>query len=183
MPNYRGAAVPTSNVWDVTALYDMDVTSPEFKELLIRLYQNLNLMANVLDVKDSGYYDIDEFTNGQLFFPNPNPPAGTHITPNYRPAIRKVINFGALPNGAVPGGLIKPVAHNVTFTANCTMTRIYGTATKPVAPYSYIGLDFSSGILNENIKLWADGTNVYVQTWIDYSMYTRCIIVMEYLKL
>jgi hypothetical protein len=41
-----GSFVPTSYVWDVARLYEIDVNSDEFKELLVRLYQNLNLIAN-----------------------------------------------------------------------------------------------------------------------------------------
>jgi hypothetical protein len=33
-----GIFVPTTNVWDVSQIYEIDVTSPQFKELLVRLY-------------------------------------------------------------------------------------------------------------------------------------------------
>ena len=46
-PQQHGAYAPTTFIWDVEQLQHIEVTSPEFKELLVRLYQNLNLMANV----------------------------------------------------------------------------------------------------------------------------------------
>jgi len=56
-PQQVGSFVPTTNVWDPSEIYSVDVTSPRFKELLVRLYQNVNLIAVVLNTKDSGYYD------------------------------------------------------------------------------------------------------------------------------
>lgn len=178
MPNYQGSSAPTSNVWDVSEIYQTDVTSPEFKELLVRLYQNLNLMSNVLSSKDSGTYDIDEFDTGQLFFPNPAYNSSTSISPTYRPVIRKVINFGALPNAA-----LKTVAHNITFTDACTMTRIYGVATDPVA-HSYLPLPYVdvAGAGAASVELYADNLNVGVRTASNRLAYTRCMIVLEYLK-
>src|ERR1700674_5791632 len=91
-----GAFVPTTNIWDVGQLQDVDINSPEFKELLIRLYQNLNLMALVINVKDTGYYVTNELVNGQLFFPNPNLNSTTTSTPAFRQAFRILVNFGPL---------------------------------------------------------------------------------------
>ena len=47
LPTSNGAYVVTTNVWDVSQLYSIDVKSPEFQELLVRLYQNVNNIANV----------------------------------------------------------------------------------------------------------------------------------------
>jgi hypothetical protein len=43
MPNNTadyGMFIPTTQVWDVSEIYSTEVTSPAFKELLVRLYQN-----------------------------------------------------------------------------------------------------------------------------------------------
>ena len=175
MPNYSGSAAPTSNVWDVSEIYETDVNSREFKELLVRLYQNLNLMANVLDSKDSGVYDIDEFSNGQQFFPDPLLDSSTSKAPVYRPVIRKVINFGALPNNAETA-----IAHGITFTTDCTMTRMYAVATDSAAQ-TYIPIPFV-GAAGGDIELRADGANVYIRTTTNRTMYNRCIVVLEYIK-
>jgi len=76
-----GSFVPTTNIWDVQRLYEVDIKSPEFKELLVRLYQNVNNIALSLNSRDAGYYDNTEFINGQTFFPNPTLSSTTAQTP------------------------------------------------------------------------------------------------------
>ena len=36
-----GSYIGTTQVWDVSQIYDIEVNSPEFKELIVRLYQNI----------------------------------------------------------------------------------------------------------------------------------------------
>jgi nucleoside-triphosphatase THEP1 len=66
----EGSFVQTTQVWDVDEIYSMDIKSPEFKELLVRMYQNLNDIAVVLNTKDTGYYPLFEMVNSQLWFPD-----------------------------------------------------------------------------------------------------------------
>jgi len=170
-----GAMLPTTYDFDPSVLYDVEVTSPEFKELIIRLAQNMNRMLLVLNLKDTGYYTLEEFLNSQAFFPNPALNSTTAQTPVFRQAFRKVINFGALPNATTTS-----VAHNINITSGYSFTRIYGTATNPST--AFIPIPFSSPTLNQNIKITVDGTNVSITTGIDYSAYTICYVVLEYIK-
>ncbi len=173
-----GAFTPTSNVWDLEQLLSLDV-DPKLKELLIRLYQNLNLMALVINIKDSGYYIPQEFVNGQMLFPDPNKPAGSTSTPPYRQVYRIVIQFGALPNGTMTP--TKSVPHNLTINSSWVFTRIYGVANDPVA-FSYLPLPYASAT-GANIELFVDATNVtIVTTAVDYSAYTNTLVVLEYCK-
>lgn len=171
-------SVNTTQVWDVISqLQQTDVNSPEFKELLIRMYQFIGLMANVLNVKDTGVYNnAYETVNGQSWFPNPANNSSTNTTAAVRQVYRKVINFGALPNAGT-----KSVAHGITITAKTTFTRIYGTATNPST--SFIPLPYASvtAVIN-NIELNVDATNVNVITGIDRTAYTVCYIVLEYIQ-
>lgn len=175
-PSYdtdAGLFVPTTNIWDVAELYETDVNSDQFKELLVRLYQNVNNIALSLNIKDSAYYTLNEFVNGQLFFPSSLSSNATE--PQYRQVYRLVINFGALPNAAT-----KSVAHGLSIGSTWTFTRIYGTATNPST--EFIPLPYASPTLNQNISLNVDATNVNVTTAINYSAYTTTYIVLEYLK-
>lgn len=188
--NY-GLFVPTTNIWDVQEIYSTEVTSQAFKELLVRLYQNINNISLALNLKETGYYTIEEFLNSQVFFPNPiavaNPEA---VTPVYRQVFRTVVNFGALPNTAT-----KSLPHNITIVDGAgapigdgvTFTRIYGAATRqaqiaPPVAFSSIPLPYSSPVLNQCIQLNVDAVNVNVTTAIDMSAYTFCYIVLEYIK-
>lgn len=171
-----GSFVPTTNVWDVSELYSINVNSLEFKELLVRLYQNVNLIALVLNTKDSGYYDTSEFVNGQLLFSNPALSSATSTSPDMRQIYRLVVNFGALPNTGT-----KSVAHGITTTASTTFTRIYGAASDTTG-FNYIPLPFASPTLANNISLSVDATNVTITTGSNRSNFNVSYVVLEYVQ-
>lgn len=168
--NNIGAFVATTNVWDVTQLAQLDVNSPEFKELLVRLYQNVNNIAILLNLKDTGYYDQNEFVNSQLYFPNP-----AKNTQQYRQVFRTVVNFGTLPNAGT-----KSVAHNIAITVGVTFTRIYATASDTTS-FAYIPIPFVETTGNE-IQIDVDATNVNITTTSDRTNFTICYVVLEYIK-
>lgn len=172
-----GSFIPTTSVYDVNEIYAVDVTSPAFKELLVRLYQNLNNMAVSVNTRDAGLYSTQEFVNSQKWFSNPALSSATATTPTQRQVFRKVINFGALPNAAG-----KTQAHGITTNTSFSFTRMYGCATNPAAP-SYIPIPYASAtaVIN-NLELSADGTNVTITTGFNYSAYTICYVILEYLK-
>jgi hypothetical protein len=171
-----GLFIPSTFIMDVALLQQVEVTSPQFKELLVRLYQNLNIMALAMNRKDSGIYFQQEFINGQIFFPDPTLNSNTSTPPIPRQAFRKVINFGALPNTAT-----KSVPHGLTITSGYTFTSIYGTA-NDTAGNSYIPLPFASPVLANNIAVTVDSTNVNVTTGNDRTNYTKCYIILEFIK-
>jgi hypothetical protein len=171
-----GSFVPTTNIWDPNELYDVDVNSPQFKELLVRLYQNINLICLALNTKDSAYYDTMEFVNGQLFFSNPALNSSTDTVPELRQAFRMVVNFGALPNTGVTA-----VAHGITTTSSTLFTRIYATASD-TAGRNYIPIPYASPTLVNNIELSVDAVNVTITTGSNRSNFNNCIVVLEYLQ-
>jgi len=173
----QGANIPTTSLLDVQRLYTVDIKSPEFKELMVRLWQTVNTLSLATNMKDTGYYTLEEFINSQYFFKDPTEIAAINTDPKYRPVFRKVINFGALPNATT-----KSVAHGLTLTDDYKFTRIYGTATDPSTPRFGIPLPYSSATLNENIELFVDDTNITIITAIDYSSFTNCFVIIEYLK-
>lgn len=172
-----GLFVPTTNVWDVSEIYQTDVTSPEFKELLVRMYQNLNLMSLALNIKDSGYYDTSNFVNGQIFFPSTTLNSTTAAVPTFRQVNRLVVNFGALTNTAT-----KNVAHGLAPTTSWTFTRIYGCASDTTA-FAYLPLPFASPTDADNIELRVDATNVTIITGSNRSSFNVCYVILEYLTL
>ena len=171
-PGDSGHFIPTTQVWDIQEIYSTEVTSPQFKELLVRLYQNLNTHAMATNAKDTGTYHTEEFVNGQMFFPGSG-------SKDQRNVFRKVINFGALPDGS-GGGAVASVAHDITITKDMTFTRIYGTASKQTVPYFYLPIPYVSA--TDSIELYVDATNVNIATVSDLSAYTKAYVVLEYLK-
>lgn len=126
-------------------------------------------IANAVNSKTGGLYQTLETGAFDQFFIPANPQ-------QFRPVYRKVIDFGALPNAA-----IKSVAHGIAFATGFRITRMYASATDPIS-LVYIPLPYSSITLNENIKLNADSTNVNIETGINYSSFTTCYVILEYVK-
>ena len=171
-----GSYIPTSQVWDIGEVQETDVTSPKFKELLIRLYQQVGNIATAVNGKDAAIYDTSEFVCGQTFFPNPTPIAGQPN--NQRQVYRKVINYGALPDATDHG-----VPHNIDVAvAGFSITRLYGAATDPTHRL-YLPLPYVANSKDEPIALWATATDVYTDTYAtNRSDFTQTYIVIEYLK-
>lgn len=171
-----GTFIPTTQIWDVSEIKDVDVTKPEFKELLVRMYQNLNTMAISINNKESAFYDTQETVKGQAFFSNPANDSSTASAPENRQVFNKVINFGMLPNAAT-----KNYAHGIGIKRGFTFTRIYGCATQqentnPAVVFNAIPIPYSTIVL-----LNVTATDVVITTTADYRNYTA-YIVLEYIK-
>ncbi len=171
-----GMFVNETYSWDIAQIQSVDVNSIAFKELLVRLYRNLNSISIALNQKETAIYPLAETVDNQQWFPNPSTSATTARQPQYRGNWRTVVNFGALPNTAT-----KSVAHKLTPTANWSWTKLEAYATDPIT-FNGLQIPFASPTLNENIKLTIDATNVNITTAIDYSAYTVCYVVIEMLK-
>lgn len=175
-PTQFGSFLPTTQIWDPSELYAVDINSQQFKELLVRMYQNLNNMAISLNLKETGYFPLQEFVNGQLYFPNPALNSSTGLYPTFRQVFRTTINFGALPNTGT-----KSVAHNITVNAGTTFTHIYATASDTTG-FNYIPIPYSSPVLANNIELSVDATNVNITTGSNRSNFNICYVVLELIK-
>lgn len=168
-----GLFVPTTNVWDVQNLEDPKDVSPALKELLIRLYQNMNNISVALNLKDSGYYVQQEFLTGQLFFPTG---VSDVSNSNGRQSFRTVVNFGALPNNTTVS-----VAHGINIQNSFIFTRMYGCASDQIT-MTYLPIPYSSATTAKIIELSADVTNVYITTGSNLSSYTQTLVILEYVK-
>lgn len=170
-----GSFIPTTNIWEIQQLQDLNI-DPKLKELLVRLYQNVNNIALSVNTRDAGYYVQQEFINGQIYFPNPNLDSTTPQSPTMRQVFRTVVNFGALPNAAA-----KSIAHGINVVPGYSFTRIYGTSTTANASNA-IPLPYASPTLIDNIQVDIDVTNVTITTAIDWSSYVNTYVVLEYIK-
>lgn len=172
-----GAFLQTTQIWDVADIEQIDVKSPEFKELIVRLHQQINNVVNVLNIKDTGQYQLSEFVNGQVFFSNPALSSATVQVPEDRQVMRKVIYWTtALPNAGTVA-----IPHGITCTPMTTFTRIYGVA-NDTAGKNYIPLPYASPTLINNIELKVDATNVTIITGSNRTNFTKTYIVLEYLQ-
>jgi len=167
-----GAFVPTTNIWDPQNIYQSNL-DPQLKEILVRMYQNLNLMANVLNVKETGQYNnAFETICSKTWFPNPNLNSTSPTTPVDRPVSRSVYLTAIVP------GVNPPIPHGLIVTTTWTFVAIYGVANDTIG-FNYYpigssgpGVDISITVNNVNILI----TN---NTAINFNI---CYIVLEYIK-
>lgn len=171
-----GVYAPTTNVWDVSNVESANIQEPGLKELLVRLYQNLNILALVTNNKESGYYHTLEQVNSQLFFPNPALSSQTPANAVFRQVYRVVVNVGALPNTTTLS-----VPHNIAVNPAFTFTRIYGCASNPTT-LSFLPLPYVSATTANIIELSVTATNVVIKTGSNRSGYTTCYVILEYLR-
>lgn len=147
-------------------------------QMRVKLTDSLRDYAIAINSRSIGYYDQQERITGNLLF-NPL------VLQKLRPGFRKTIDFGSLPNATT-----KRVAHGIAINSNFVFFKCWGVATNPNATPDpsatdqfAIPLPYSSGTaLNENIKLYISKTNVVIETAIDYSRFTKCAVVVEYIK-
>jgi len=168
----KSTFLPTTQIWDSTNISSLKGSPDELKQLIIKLYKNINIISEVLNKKDTGIYDVNEYICGRVFFPTATQ------TNQFRAVYRKVIDWGkALPNAAGSD----TVAHGITFNASCTFTCIYGAASDTAAK-RYIPLPYASPVLADNIELWVDNANVNIKVGKDRSAYTVCYVILEYVS-
>lgn len=168
-----GNFVPTTQIWEIERLNQLDIPQ-EFKELLVRLYQQINNIAVALNLKDTAYYLETETNFSGLLFNNANPDPLA-----LKPIFRKVVNFGALP----AAGMTRSVPHGIALDASCTLVKMFGVATNPTT-LQYVSLPFLDlALLSQGVQIDADAVNVNITAGtVDWSAYTRTIIILEYVK-
>jgi len=179
-----GAFISTTQSFDVADIYSTDVKSPEFKELIVRLYRYTSDLAKVINIADKGLYVKNEFVTGSVMFSNPNYNATTNVVAANRQLYRMTLDIPQLPSTASPK---LTVPHNIPFNAAFTLLKIYGGGTLPctTTPMTgdYIPLPYTSASsITNQLELHADNTNVYIITGgKDYSAYSAKV-VLEYIK-
>ena len=167
-----GNFIATTQVWDVQELFEIDVNSPEFKELLVRLYQYVNVIALATNNKTTGLYPLEEFVTSSQYF-NPNSPATYAVDSiNQRPEFRRTYNIGALPIG------VTTTAHGLTITNTWQFVQIYGAASDNVG-FNYYPIPYADPAGDIIINVDATNINITNNTAINF---TSCIVVLVYLK-
>jgi len=172
IPNQRqntGLFIVSTAVFDVARLYEVDVNSEEFKELLVRLYQNVNNIALALNLKESALYLLEEFNTSAQYF---DPATNNQLL--LRPQFRSTFNIGAVGAGATT------VAHGLTIGSTWIFTDIYGALTDNIGN-NYYPLPWASAGGATNIELKVNATNIVITNNSGIA-FTSCIVTLEYLK-
>lgn len=174
LQNNTGLFIPTTNIYEIDQLQEQGLDKELLRNIFVHLYQDMCNVALALNLKDSAYYTLNEFMNGQVLFSNLD-----SFGNNYqgRQVFRTVVNFGALPNTTTIS-----LPHNIDISFGFSFTRIYGCSTDPVSQ-NYIPLPYvSASAVANNIELSVDSSNVVITTGIDQSAYTTTYVILEYVK-
>jgi len=173
-----GSNLGTTRKFNEQRLRAANINSEQFKDIIAELGNAFNDILLQLNLKETGYYPLDEFLTNQQFFIDPSLDGYTSNTqtPEFRPVFRTTVNVGQLANtGSVTA------AHNIDLTASVIGTRLYGVASN-TAKTSFIPIPYVTNTLTEQIKLEVNGTNVVVTSYDDKTAYTNCVVVFEYMK-
>lgn len=152
-----------------TAYVD-EIIPDDWNEAKDVLKNRITKDAYAINSKEIAEYAATELRTGQKFFTVTGDVQDSYET------YRMLVNFGTLPNNTTA-----TAAHGITINDNTIFTRIYGAATNPVSPYSYIPIPYVDTAGN-NIKLTVTGTNVEITTTANYSAYIQCYVILEYIR-
>jgi hypothetical protein len=153
-----------------------DVVPEKWEDARAFIVEQLKRLANAVNVREIGFFLDQELLAGKFFIPGISIAEGGGSSQQFRTVLRKVINFGTLPNSGS-----KSVPHGIDFDTNFTLVFLGGYATNPTN-LNAIPLPFSSPTLNQNILLYIDSVNVNVITALNYTNYTTCFVTIEYMQ-
>jgi len=162
-PNNMGNFVPTTIIYDSQRIQEMDVNSKDFKELLKRLYQSINILSLAINAREVGLYPMEELVIGNLYYN-----ADTTQISNLRPVFRTTVNTGDLI------GADNPKPHGITFGVTWQPVHIYGvacnTTTKEYWPMP-----------NSDITVKVTATDIVITNFSGV-LFDKSSIVIEYTK-
>ena len=152
-----------------------DVVPEQWVDARPFITEQLKKITNAVNIREIGWFLDEELLSGKAFIPGVNN-VGNASPRQFRQVLRKVINFGALPNAGN-----KSVPHGITFDSNFTLVQMFGAATDPVNLVAF-PIPFDSAGNAQGVALYMDSTNVIISTQSNRSSYTRCFVTIEYMQ-
>ena len=154
-----------------------DVAPDEWEEGRGFLVEQLKKYGEALNVRTIGFYLDQELLTGNSFIPGVNIVSEGGSSQQFRSVLRKVINFGTLPNSTT-----KSVPHGITFDANFTLVSLITCATDPVSLIA-IPIPFTDTASTTNqIVITMDATNINITAGTNRSNFTTCYVIIEYMQ-
>lgn len=155
-----------------------DAVPQKWEEARPFIVEQLKRVAQAINIREIGWFLDEELISGKQFIPSSSSySSSSSNSQQYRTILRKVIDFGALPNTAT-----KSVPHGIVVDSNFTLMQIYGAATDSTGMLS-IPLPFVSAASPARpIQLFMTSSDVVVITTENNSNYTRSFIVLEFIQ-
>ncbi len=140
------------------------------------IVEQLKRLANAVNVREIGFFLDEELLSGKAFIPTVAQLADSGNSQQFRSILRKVIDFGALPNTAT-----KSVPHGIVFDNNFTLIQLWASATDPTN-FIAIPIPFDSAGAAQGIQITMDAMNINIKTQSNRSTFTRCFVFIEYIQ-
>jgi len=154
-----------------------DVAPEKWEEARPFIVEQLKKISTAINIREIGWFLDEELLTGKAFIPGLNNDFSGGTSQQFRQVLRKVIDFGALPNTGT-----KSVPHGITVDANFTLVFMAAAATDPIALISFpIPYADPSNNLNA-VAITIDAVNVNITTGSNRSNFTRCFVTIEYLQ-
>lgn len=153
-----------------------DVAPEGLEDLKGFIVEQLKRHANAINLREIGFFLDQELLSGKAFIPGINEATNGGSSQQFRTVLRKVIDFGTLPNAGT-----KSVPHEITFDANFTLVQMFASATDPTN-FLALPIPYDSAGGGDGIALFMNATNVVITTETNRSTYTRCFVVIEYMQ-
>ena len=150
-----------------------DAIPDAWEEARPLLVEQMKAHANAINIREIGWLLDEELLSGKQFIPTA-PLSGQ--SDQYRSVLRKVIDFGPLPDNAT-----KTVPHGITFDANFTLIDMWAAATDPVNFVAF-NIPFVGQNVPTSIALLMDAINVIITTHDVKSQFTRVFVFIEYIQ-
>ena len=156
-----------------------DVIPDKWEEARPFVVEQLKKISQAVNVREIGFFLDEEVLSGKAFIPSTTQLANGQTNQQFRQVLRKVIDFGPLPNGVIP---VKSVPHGINIDSNFTLIFLNGAASNPTT-LQYLPLPYATPpTINANILLNMDAMNVNIVTNVNVSAFTRCFVTIEYLQ-
>lgn len=151
-----------------------DAAPKTWEEGMPFIVEQLKKLANAVNVREIGFLLDQELLAGKFFIPGVNDVAGGGSSQQFRTVLRKVIDFGALPNTGT-----KSVPHGIFVDANFSLIQMWASATDPIALQA-LPIPYASA--TASIQMYMDATNINITTTSNVSAFTRCFVFIEYIQ-
>lgn len=153
-----------------------DVVPEKWEDARDFIVEQLKRLAIAVNTREIGFFLDEELLTGKAFIPGLNNASNGGTSELFRQVLRKVIDFGPLPNAGT-----KSVPHGISFTGNFTLVFMGAYATDPIALIA-LPIPFADPTNVNTIAINMGVTNVSITTASNLSNFTRVFVICEFLQ-
>ena len=144
----------------------------DFNQLVLKLTDYSRSVSTSINQREICAYVANEILTGSTLFSDEDT-SDVELSV-LRPVYRKVIQFGPLPNATS-----KSVPHHIPVVNTYQFIKVLTVPNNPAATGA---TPYATPIPNATARVDITTTNIVITTTADYSAYTVCSVILEYVK-